>query len=73
MNGSDSGIDGCDICRRLRSAMDEGHRQNSSDEDLYYSSRVVVENPSKHSCSKHCQVCHLLKDNHYGVPNRCVC
>jgi len=44
-NESDCGIDGCEICRRLRSAMDDGARRRIRDNDIYRSSQVVFTKP----------------------------
>jgi hypothetical protein len=45
MDGSDSdhSIDDCRVCRRIRSAMNDGRRRSSSEIDLYHGSRGLFE------------------------------
>ncbi|CAF0773688.1 unnamed protein product [Rotaria sp. Silwood1] len=54
---SDCSIDDCKVCRRFRSAMNEGKRRSYSDEPHKH----------KHGHSKNCKVCNLLEESDFVI------
>ncbi|CAF3306177.1 unnamed protein product [Rotaria socialis] len=71
---SDCSINDCKVCRRLRSAMNEGKRRSNSEVNIYRGSQIVFDTEEpyrhKHAHSKNCKICDLLEESDFIISTK---